>query len=32
VLATIDERRLQRWLDRALTAGSIEEVLGSLEA
>jgi hypothetical protein len=32
VLATVDERRLQRWLGRALSAGSLEEVLGSLEA
>lgn len=32
VLATDDPRRLQRWLERALTAGSIDEALGSLEA
>lgn len=32
VLATSDERLLQRWFDRALAAGSIEEVFQPLEA
>jgi hypothetical protein len=32
VLATTDERLLQRWFDRALTAGSVEEVFQRLDA
>lgn len=32
VLATSDERLLQRWFDRALAAGSVEEVFQPLEA
>jgi len=32
VLATSDEQILQQWFDRALTAGSLEEVFGWLDA
>lgn len=32
VLATDDERLLQRWLDRALIAGSVDEVFDPLDA
>lgn len=32
VLATADERVLERWFDRALSAGSVEEVFQPLEA
>ena len=32
VLATDDERLLQRWFDRALVAGSVEEVFEPLDA
>jgi hypothetical protein len=32
VLATVDERLLQRWFDRAIVAGSVEEVFEPLDA
>lgn len=32
VLATFDEQLLQQWFDRALTAGSLEEVFERLDA